>query len=797
MSYELIISEKPSQSQKIAESLADDKVKKVSDNGVNYFSITHKGKPIICASAVGHVYSLEEKEKTFNYPSFDIEWKPAYIVDKGAAHTKKYIDVLKKLGKDASSFTIATDFDVEGEVIGLNVLRFSCKQKDAQRMKFSTLTKEDLEKSYDKKLKTLEWGQARAGETRHFLDWMYGINISRALTTALKDAGIWKSMSSGRVQGPALKLVVDKEKEIQKFIPTPYWQITYNGKINGADIEALHKEDKFLDQSKAKKVFEKINKNDGVVNAIESSVKIVPPPYPFDLTTLQTEAYSSLKISPKDTLALAQDLYSAGYISYPRTSSQILPEELGYKKLITALLKNEFYKVLAQKILSMPKLKPNNGKKTDPAHPAIFPTGIVPDASKHSERALKVYDLIVRRFLSTFSTNAKRETNKIVFDVKGEDFITKGTRTIEEGWFEFYGKHVKLEDSVLPKVDKNDIVKYKKAELLSKETSPPKRYTPSSLIKELEKRNLGTKSTRASIIETLFQRDFVGEKTLNATEMGIQVVETLEKYCPEIVQEELTRHFEDEMEQIRENKITEEEVLEEAKIELTKIFAKVKKNQKEIGNNLKSSLIEMQDVQNTIGKCPICKEGTLMIKYSPKTKQKFIGCDKYPDCTALYSIPRAQKIVGTEKICEHCGFPLISVTNAGRTSLVCFNMKCSGRKPEEEKSASTLKILSKPCPSCGGTLAVRKSFYGEFIGCTNYPKCNYMCKMDGEQIISKKTKLAAKAKADKEKAKLEKEDNIETKESKPKKASTKTAKPKTVKKSPAVKKPTAKTSKKV
>jgi DNA topoisomerase I len=743
MGYELIISEKPSQSKKIAEALADTKINTLSENGVYYHSLTHKGKEIVCASAVGHVYSLEETNKTFEYPVFDIQWKPAYEVDKSATHTKKYISVLKKLAKGATSFTVATDFDVEGEVIGWNVLRFACGQKEAQRMKFSTLTKPDLEKSYANKLKTLEWGQAQAGETRHFLDWMYGINISRALTTALKKAGIWKSLSSGRVQGPALKLVVDKEKEIKKFVPTPYWQINYSGTVNSVLIDSMHEKDKFLKQTEAQEVFDKINKKNGQVSSIERTETSVPPPNPFDLTTLQTEAYRSLGISPKDTLALAQDLYSSGYISYPRTSSQELPPELDYKKLLTALLRHDIYKELAQKILAMPKLKPNNGKKKDPAHPAIYPTGILPDLRNTHERALKIYDLIVRRFLATFSVDAKRETNKIIFDIENENFITKGTRTIFEGWFEFYGRHVKREDVTLPEVKVKDVIKYKKAELLSKYTTPPKRYSPSSLIKELEKRNLGTKSTRASIIETLYQRDFVEEKSLTATEMGIQIIDTLEKFCPEIVKEELTRHFEEEMEDIRENKCSEEKVLNEAKAELSKIFQKVKKNEKEIGENLKGSLIEMQDIQNNVGACPICKKGTLMIKYSPKTKQKFIGCDQYPECTALFSAPRATKLTGAGKVCEACGYPLLSVTQGGRTSLVCFNMACPTKKSEEESPEIKI-LLSNPCPNCGSKLAKRKSFYGEFIGCTNYPKCTYMSKLDGETISLKKKTTSSK-----------------------------------------------------
>ena len=221
MTYELIICEKPNAALKIANAITDKTVKKNSYGTVPYYEITHKGKDIVVASTVGHLYTVAEKnKKAWTYPIFDMEWVPTSQVDKSAAFTIKYLNVLKKLVKDADSFTIATDFDVEGEVIGYNVLKFVCKKKDANRMKFSTLTKEDLIKSYETKHKTLEWGQVNAGITRHEMDWLYGINLSRALTLSIKKAsGRFKLLSSGRVQGPALKILVDREKKISEFKP--------------------------------------------------------------------------------------------------------------------------------------------------------------------------------------------------------------------------------------------------------------------------------------------------------------------------------------------------------------------------------------------------------------------------------------------------------------------------------------------------------------------------------------------------------------------------------------------------
>ena len=322
--YELIITEKPNASKRIADALADGKAIKENLKGVPYYKITHGKKDIVVACAVGHLYGLAEKNKKgWTFPVFDIEWKPTYEVSKNAKFSKKYLDVIKKLCKDADSFTVATDFDVEGEVIGFNIIRYACKQKDAYRMKFSTLTKPDLVEAYENKLQHLDWGQAEAGETRHFLDFFNGVSYSRALTSSIKKAGSFKLMSTGRVQGPSLKIIVDREKEIKAFKPVPFWQIELSGNVNAGSIIAWHKEDKFWDKKQADKVMKNVKgEKKATVDNVQKKQFKHAPPTPFDLTTLQTEAYRCLRIAPKETLAIAQELYTSGCISYPRTSSQ-------------------------------------------------------------------------------------------------------------------------------------------------------------------------------------------------------------------------------------------------------------------------------------------------------------------------------------------------------------------------------------------------------------------------------------------------------------------------------------------
>lgn len=730
---ELIITEKPQASKKIAEALADGKAVKKSENKVPYYLITHKNKDIIVGCAVGHLFTLTETNKNgWTYPVFDIKWVDSASQKKGSEFTKKYLNALKKLSKQADEFTVATDYDIEGEVIGLNVIRYICKKKDANRMKFSTLTKPDIIKAYENKSRHLDWGQANAGETRHKLDWMYGINTSRALTASIKTTGMFKIMSSGRVQGPALKIIVDREKEILAFKPVPFWQISLKGSIKQENIEAWHEKDKFWNKKEADGVFAKVKKEKkGSVADVQKKEFQQSPPIPFDLTSLQIEAYRCFRIQPKITLSIGQTLYTSGLISYPRTSSQQLPKEIGYSKILKALEKNKSYSELASKLLENKNLQPNQGKKTDPAHPAIYPTGIAPKGLKNDEQ--KLYDLITKRFMSTFGEPAIRETMTIKIDVKKEIFITKGTRTKFSGWHIFYQPYLKLEEQELPKVEKNEEVDIKKIDLLNKETQHPKRFTQASIIKELEKRNLGTKSTRAQIIDTLFNRGYVSGKQIQPSDLGTKTVETLEKHVPKIVDEELTSHFEIEMEEIREQKKKEDDVINEAKILLTDILKKFKAEEKEIGKELGQATKDSRTKESTVGPCPECNNGTLMIKRGKFGL--FIACSKYPDCKVTFSIPSNSLVKVTDKVCEHCSHPKIMVIKKGkRPQELCLNNNCKSKKidlSEEEKE----KIKGTACPRCNqGKLALRKSIYGEFYACDRYPKCRYSPKREKDPV---------------------------------------------------------------
>jgi DNA topoisomerase I len=767
---ELIITEKPSSAKKIAEALADGVPKKKKSKGSFYYELTHDGKKIWVTSAVGHLYGLVEANKAgWTYPVFDIKWQASYLSSKDLAYVKGYVDTIKTLSKEADEFTIACDYDVEGEVIGLNVVRFACGKKDANRMKFSTLTKGDLVESYNNKLHHLDWGQAYAGETRHKLDWFYGINLSRALTSSVKAAGSFKVMSAGRVQGPSLKLLVDREKEISAFKPEPYWEIGLWGKKGNDDVEAWHKAGKIFEKAEVERIVKAVsNEKNAAVQEVKRTTRNQAPPNPFNLTALQSECYGQFKITPKEALGIAQKLYLAGVTSYPRTSSQKLDPKLGFKGILTKLSKQGHYKELCDELLKLPKLIPNDGKKTDPAHPAIYPTGQAPGELQPREQ--KVYDLIVKRFMATFATAAVRETMEVTLDVKQEPFIAKGTRTIEENWHKFYKPYVRLEEIRLPDMKEGDFISVDKIEKLDKETQPPKRFNQSSIIKELEKRNLGTKATRADILDRLFQRGYIDGVQITVSELGMRTVEILEKHAPTIVDEALTAHFEESMEKIREGKEKEEVVLEEAQKELTKLLTDFKKKEKEIGEDIISSVKETWDKANYMGPCPVCKKGNLAVKRG--RFGRFVGCEKYPDCKTILNIPKKGIVKYMEKTCEHDGYPIIKSGTGRSTRQGCLNPDCKSKTIDAEGNEIVkpdgYKEEGMICPTCNtGKMILRKSFYGEFLGCDGYPKCQTMMKIkagvvDVANPIVKDPK-AAKKKVVKKKATKKKTTKKKTK----------------------------------
>ncbi|MBR9693106.1 DNA topoisomerase I, partial [Candidatus Woesearchaeota archaeon] len=348
---------------------------------------------------------------------------------------------------------------------------------------------------------------------------------------------------------------------------------------------------------------------------------------------------------------------------------------------------------------------------------------------------------------------ATRETVTAKLDANKEIFVAKGTRTTDPGWHTFYTPYVNLKEEELPKLQEKEALPIKRVELHAKETQPPKRFTQSSIINELEKRNLGTKATRADVVEALFRRNYVkGDNNIEGTGLGMRTIETLEKYSPEIIDQALTTHFEEELEHIREDGKTGEKVLEEARSELDKLLKKFKKQEKAIGKELLAAHREEQDAQATLFPCPVCKKGILKVKFSPKNKSKFIGCDAYPDCEFTAPLPATGFPKPADKECEECGSGMLMIVRKGRPPTIeCINPQCPARKKMEAAQQKLAKENGegKQCPNCDkGKLILKNGRYGMFLGCDQYPKCKTIVnipKSKEEQTQLEEQKKLAKA----------------------------------------------------
>ncbi len=664
----LIVCEKPSVAAKTAAAVAKEtgSPSKTSGRGVKHFEVDG----YFIAPAVGHLYGLKQTKPGSGYPVYEIGWVPSYEVSDNSAFTKKYLEALEKLAKKSDSVIVACDYDVEGSLIGWNVARFLAPGKPLKRMKFSLLTPAELGRAF-RNPREMDLNNALAGEARHKLDWLYGINLSRALMQAVRSAGAFKVLSVGRVQGPALSILAKRELEIASFEPEPFWQLlAWDG-----GTEFVHEKEKFFNEAEAKAVLEK-SAGEGRITGVARKKAKQAPPHPYDLTTLQTDAYRCFGFSPARTLKIAQSLYEAALISYPRTSSQKLSVELGLDEVIRKLADNPAYSALARKLVDANKFLPAQGKKDDPAHPAIFPTGEKPGALRKEES--KLYDLVVKRFLACFADSLVKESLSVILRLGEENYLAKGSTVLKKGWLEFFGEYASIKETILPDYKEGQVLRVKGPEKIEKETQPPKRFTPASIVRELEKRGLGTKATRSQIVETLFNRGYLtGRKSIQATELGLSVYRTLHAYCDEIASVKLTREIEAEVERISEGKADPDKVVEHGKNDLDKILKKFKGSEEKIGKELLSALRETRREQNKLGECKC--GGDLILRKS--RFGLFVGCNKYPECRQTYPLPKNALIQSLDKTCEKCGTPIVKVIRKGRRPFtMCLDPNCETKK---------------------------------------------------------------------------------------------------------------------
>ncbi len=671
----LIISEKAIAGQRIAELLSDGQVKESNVLGARVFEFEFKGEKIRLIPLRGHISDVEFPKSFSNWGSVPIK----SLIDAPIIYSKKefrIIDAIINSAPLAQEIIIATDADREGEAIGLEAILYaqiSNKKINVSRAYFSTITKIDIEKSFNT-LEKFDYNFAHSANARREIDLIWGAALTRFVSISSGQLGK-NFLSVGRVQTPTLALIVNREKERNAFIQKKYWEITADCIKDDLAFNAIHRTEKFWEKIEAQKVIDK-NIKQLTVKSVDKKIKILKKPEPFN-TTEFLRAATAIGISASKAMSLAESLYQKGFTSYPRTDNKKYPKNLDLIEILKRLESVTELKKDVSLVLSQKSIVPSAGKETKD-HPPIHPVSAV-NKSALSIDEWKIYELIVRRFLATLYFDAKTNNTVVVLSNQDEEFIARGQIIIEAGWKEFYF-YSKLSETILPNLESGDVVDVKKINLAEKETLPPTRYSEGSLIKLMEKYNLGTKSTRPAIIQKLYSRNYIsGSKSIVPSEIAFLVIDSLEKSSSVVTKPEMTAELEKEMDYIAAGKKIKESVVKESSVILKKIITELEKDKEKIKIGIKQTVKS----NKTVGVCDKCG-GNLIVRKG-KTGKRFAGCANYPNCTNTFALPQKGSITQTTEKCASCPAPVIKVKNKNFSYKMCLNMSCASKASWKKK----------------------------------------------------------------------------------------------------------------
>ncbi|GHQ50597.1 DNA topoisomerase 1 [Helicobacter pylori] len=597
---------------------------------------------------------------------------PNYVVDKDH---KELVKQIIELSKKASTTYIATDEDREGEAIGYHVAcLIGGKLESYPRIVFHEITQNAILNAL-KTPRQIDMSKVNAQQARRFLDRIVGFKLSSLIASK-----ITKGLSAGRVQSAALKLVIDKEREIKAFKPLTYFTLDayFESHLEAQLISYKGnklKAQELIDGKKAQEIKNELEKESYTISSIIKKSKKSPTPPPFMTSTLQQSASSLLGFSPTKTMSIAQKLYEGvatpqgvmGVITYMRTDSLNIAKE-ALEEARNKILKDYGKDYLPPKA----KVYSSKNKNAQEAHEAIRPTSIIlePNALKDylKPEELKLYTLIYKRFLASQMQDALFESQSVVVACEKGEFKASGRKLLFDGYYKILGNDDK--DKLLPNLKENDPIKLEKLESNAHVTEPPARYSEASLIKVLESLGIGRPSTYAPTISLLQNRDYikVEKKQISALESAFKVIEILEKHFEKIVDSKFSASLEEELDNIAQNKADYQQVLKDFYYPFMDKIEAGKKN-----------IISQKVHEKTGQSCPKC--GGELVKKNSRYGE-FIACNNYPECKNTKSLK-----------------------NTPSTNEIIEGVKC---------------------PECGGDIALKRSKKGSFYGCNNYPKCRFL-----------------------------------------------------------------------
>ncbi len=641
---------------------------------------------------------------------------PNYVVDKDH---KELVKQIIELSKKASTTYIATDEDREGEAIGYHVACLIGGELESYpRIVFHEITQNAILNAL-KTPRQIDMSKVNAQQARRFLDRIVGFKLSSLIASK-----ITKGLSAGRVQSAALKLVIDREREIKAFKPLTYFTldayfephleaqlISYKGnKLKAQEL---------IDKKKAQEIKNELEKESYTISSIIKKSKKSPTPPPFMTSTLQQSASSLLGFSPTKTMSIAQKLYEGvatpqgvmGVITYMRTDSLNIAKE-ALEEARNKILKDYGKDYLPPKA----KVYSSKNKNAQEAHEAIRPTSIVlePNALKDylKPEELKLYTLIYKRFLASQMQDALFESQSVVVACEKGEFKANGRKLLFDGYYKILGNDDK--DKLLPNLKEKDPIKLEKLESNAHVTEPPVRYSEASLIKVLESLGIGRPSTYAPTISLLQNRDYikVEKKQISALESAFKVIEILEKHFEEIVDSKFSASLEEELDNIAQNKADYQQVLKDFYYPFMDKIEAGKKN-----------IISQKVHEKTGQSCPKC--GGELVKKNSRYGE-FIACNNYPKCKYIKQTENAND-GSNQELCEKCGGEMVQKFSRNGAFLACNNYpECKNTKLLKNTPNANEIIEGVKCPECGGDIALKRSRKGSFYGCNNYPKCRFL-----------------------------------------------------------------------
>lgn len=616
-------------------------------------------------ASVGHIRDLPKSNKD----AVDVEggFKPRYQVVK---EKEDVIEKLREAAKKSVEVILATDPDREGEAIAFH-LKEALKLKQPKRIVFHEITERAVQEALAHP-RGIDDELVKAQEARRVLDRLFGYDLSGL---------VWKKvrygLSAGRVQSPALRILMEREREIRAFIPEKFWVLSADVKTKKNEQFTVTCAEEPRDESEAKRIFTEAQTKKWRVLSVDETEQARAPRAPFTTSTLQQVASTRLGFAPSRTMRAAQKLYEAGHITYMRTDSTNLAKDA--MEAIAHAVESEF----GADYVNVQTYK-TKSKSAQEAHEAVRPTNPHTHAAGTTDDQKRLYQLIRARTMASQMASAKVLRTKITANVEGDtipNFSANGSRVLFDGWLKA-DPAARGEDVELPKVVADDALALVEAHTLEKETQPPARYSEAGLVKELEKRGIGRPSTYASIISTLETRGYVEKqgRTLIPTYTGDVVSSFIEEHFGDYISDTFTAEMEDELDEIANGKREYEKTLKD----FYTGFSKAVKSKNKI-----DKITNMGPVPEEF-KCPTC---TADMVYKLSKTGRFMSCTKFPECM--------------------------------------------GARKEDGSIIEPPKELEEPCPQCGNTLIEREGRFGRFIACSTYPKCKFVKKDPAEEAKAK------------------------------------------------------------